>query len=117
MDMDKITDVWFYCGLSLEYLATKLGLSNVYYDYENDWEWVTGYFSNCHLDITRIHWLEAADTETRIFLLGEDKDFNASLIDQLVERLKDIGIDKLHLGQWQYVSGEGFEQRLSETLA
>jgi hypothetical protein len=115
--MDKITDIWFCCGLDLEDLAIELELINVRYDAENDWEWVTGYFDGSQLDITRIHWLEAKDTETRIFLLGEDREFHPPLIERISGRLKGVGIEILHLGQWIYLNKEEFELKLIKTLS
>jgi hypothetical protein len=114
--MTRITDVWFCCKFDLEDLAKKLGLSKIYFSSENSWEWVTGYVDDNHLDITRVNWVEPADTDTRIFLLGEHREFNRQLINQIVDQLKEIGIAQIHLGQWIYINGDDYDRVVIETI-
>jgi hypothetical protein len=114
--MTQITDIWFCCQFDLEDLAKKLGLSKIYFSSENSWEWVTGYVADNHLDITRVNWVEPADTDTRIFLLGEHREFNRQLINQIVDQLKEIGIAQIHLGQWLYINGDDYDRVVIETI-
>jgi hypothetical protein len=107
--MKDITDVWFVTKLDIEELAEKIGLSDIDADAENYWEWVTGSLIEFKLDITRTHTVPPEETETRIFLLEEKKQFTQELCDLIEERLKQLNIAPIHFGSWVYKQGNDFE--------
>ena len=114
--MNEITDIWFRCASGLEELGTQIGLQHIEADAENVWEWITGSFGPYRLDITRMHRVTPATTDTRIFLLGDERVFPQALSDALIQRLRAATIAPIHLGRWVYITGEEYEKVVVETV-
>lgn len=106
--MERITDLWFRTARSLHEIAVGLGLTTVTYDMENYWQWVIGTFAGVELDITRTHTRPAADTDTRIFRIGQGT-FGPTLKIALVTQLRPLIPTPIYCGQWAYRSGEEFD--------
>jgi hypothetical protein len=114
--MDAITDIWFYTAHALPDLGHALGLTDINYDHDNYWEWITGDLLGVALDSTRTHTILAAETPTRIFRLGHPPTFTPMVIELLVQRIKGVGVAPIMLGSWIYRSGNTFDQRLDHTI-
>lgn len=114
--MDVITDIWFYTAYALPDLGHELGLTDINYDYENYWEWITGDVLGVSLDIIRTHTIRATNTPTRIFRLDSPPTFTQGVIELLVQRIKGVGVAPIMLGSWIYRSGNTFDQRLDHTI-
>jgi hypothetical protein len=112
---EPITDIWFRSSASLRSIAEQLQLSDVSYDLENYWEWVIGTLNGASLDITRTHTCPPADTDTRIFLLG-NRFFPPALTRELVLRLRALTSGPIYVGQWHYLSGDEFEQQIVDVF-
>jgi hypothetical protein len=100
--MQRITDIWFRTKLDIQEVCVRIGLSRKHYGYENEWEWMIGYLNDNHLDVTRLHSVDPLDTDTRIFLLGNSREFDRELIEKIVKTLKEIDVEIIYLGQWLY---------------
>lgn len=114
--MSNVTDIWFVAEIEIEELAEKLGLSDIVVDAENYWEWATGELEGFKLDITRTHTVNPKETDTRIFLLGDNEQFSKELCDQLVRKLKTLNIAPIYLGIWIYKQGNEFEKIIEQTI-
>ena len=114
--MNEITDIWFRCASDLEELGTQIGLQHIEADAENVWEWITGSFGPYRLDITRMHALTPATTDTRIFLLRDERIFPQALSHALIQRLLAFAITPIHLGRWVYIKGEEYAKVVVETV-
>jgi hypothetical protein len=114
--MSEITDIWFRCASDLEELGTQIGLQQIEADAENVWEWITGSFGPYRLDITRKDALTPATTDTRIFLLGEERIFPQAVSQALIQRLQALAIRPIHLGRWDYIKGEEYAKVVVETV-
>ncbi len=103
--MDNITDIWFRTSLKLITLAQNLDIQEIQPDIENYWEWITGYYENYHIDITRCHLTKAIETDSCIFSLDR-RSFSEKFINSMTKNLKNLNITPIYLGRWEYISGD-----------
>jgi hypothetical protein len=102
--MDKVTDIWFRSGLSLEEITTFFNGKKNALDAENYWEWIVFGFEGHPMDITRTHKEPAAETDTRIFLLGSTRYFSDELIEKVCRKLTALKVNEIYLGSWVYAT-------------
>ncbi len=116
--MSAITDLWFVSPLSLDAIATGIGLVDVDPDAENYWEWVIGTHPAFALrvDITRTHTVPAGETDTRIFLWEDNRAMTDAFVDAIVSRLLALAVTPVHAGQWIYRRGEEFDLVVARTF-
>jgi hypothetical protein len=104
-----VDDIWFRTGLSLIDIGRGLGLTAIAEDSENYWAWIIGELEGRRIDVTRTHRRKASSTDTRIFVLGDDR-FIPALRQTVVDRLHALGISPVHYGTWKYLRGNDFDK-------
>ena len=104
--MEKILDIWFKTGLTLDELAKNLRLADVATDYENVFEWSVGDLNGQKINISRLHNGGSPNTkksENTIVSVyrksGPKKEFSERNLTELISRLKDLKIQPLFLGE------------------
>jgi hypothetical protein len=107
--MATINDVWFRTCLSLTEIAKRLGLRDIVFDCEDNWEWVTGDFGHVRLDVTRTHTVSRRMTVTRIILVDNSL-FTENLLLELIAQLEKFVPGKINCGRWEYRSGNEFDK-------
>ena len=112
---NRVFDIWFYTALPLADLGEQLGLQHIRYDMENVWEWIVGDFGTVHLDITRQHLVAPEETETRIFRVPR-KGFSPWTVDDITQKLQDVRIDPIYLGEWLYLHGNEYEMKVRRII-
>ena len=105
-----IGDIWFRCGLGLEEIAKRIGLSDVSYQAENYWEWVIG-----ELDITRTHKVPELEADTRIFPC-QGGEYDPALEETVIELVRPLAVGSIKCGQWQYRSGNDYDLVVVEEI-
>ncbi|WP_444905953.1 hypothetical protein ACJJIR_15020 [Microbulbifer sp. SSSA008] len=110
------SDIWFRTEKSLEQIGEILGLVNISYDVENYWEWILGNYGEFRVDVTRAHTVSPEETETRVFLLGDNRTFTNELIRDFSGKLKLSGVSTIYIGKWVYVKGNDFDLQVREKI-
>ncbi len=114
--MRKITDIWFRSEHSLEELKMLLDIQNPEFDAENYWEWVIGEIGDSRINMSRTHTVAPCNTDTRIFLLGSEQEFNEDLISSIIQSLQKGGIASISLGHWEYLSSNDYNRHESQNI-
>lgn len=81
--MNTYLSISFRTGLSLEELATRVGLNPVEFDFENEHEWALGTLGAFNdIDIARTHLVPPSETRTSVFryALGPDRGMPIEMI-------------------------------------
>ena len=81
--MKTYLSIKFRTGLSLEELATRIGLDPVEFDAENEDEWALGTFGNFNdIDIARTHLVPPSETLTSVcrYTSGPDRGMPIELL-------------------------------------
>jgi hypothetical protein len=112
--MNKITDIWFRTDLDLRVLGDKLNLLKIDEDAENFWEWIIGTFQGVRIDISREHTVPSVSTDTRIFIIEGNNEFEMKILSALVNHLHLLNITPVYLGYWVLLSGKKFKKKVLE---
>lgn len=111
-----VDDLWFRTDLSLTDIGRGLGLIGIEEDDENYWSWIIGSLGALRIDVTRTHTVPPGSTDTRIFVLGEDR-ISPTLRQLLIDRLHALGVSPVHYGTWRYLRGNDFDRVVAGTSA
>lgn len=87
MNRSQIYKIRFRSTLPLKAIASRLGLSDVTEDCENEWGWVIGKCCGIEIDITREHGPSRGKVDTIIFAL-DGSAFSEELLRVLLEKLR-----------------------------
>jgi len=106
----KIYNIWFASKLetSLEDLGKQLGLSEIAYDTENIFEWITGKLNCIELDISRPWNIpeQLSDIEILVETLIVPTDYKDSFTKkyatELASHLKDLDLGPIYLDNKVY---------------
>ena len=115
VNSSHITDIWFRSALSLEQLASVIGLSEPQSDVEDDWEWVVGYFDGIAVDVARQNSQPADTVETRIFRLDLEP-FSADQKTEIISRLRSVVTAPITLGRWVHIEDGQYDVQSDETV-
>lgn len=111
-----VKDIWFRSALSLAELAQRLGLQDVVEDGEDYWDWAIGRFGDVEIDVTRTHTEPPELVETRIFLVNCEE-MSASLVADLVQRLRSFVPGNVYCGRWWSLPGHEFDMEMFQTFS
>ena len=110
-----VKDIWFRSKLPLDEIAHRLGLQEVIEDGEDYWDWVIGKLRDVELDVTRTHTEPPELVETCIFLVSREE-MPASLVADLVQRLRPFVSGNIHCGRWWLKTGHDFDMEVFQTF-
>lgn len=87
MNSSQIYQIRFRSTLPLKVIASRLDLSDVTQDAENEWGWVIGKCCDVEIDITREHGPSRGKVDTIIFIL-DGSAFSEELLSVILKKLR-----------------------------
>ena len=112
--MIKNTHIWFYSDIPIDKIARAVGMTDLFEDGENVWDWVTGNRQKVSLDITRKSTGTSIQTETVIFKLSKEREFIPAEYSSIIEDLYKLGISTVFLGQRIYIRGNEYDYQYNK---